>query len=203
MLALAGLADRFPASPHIVSPRKGRPVTRPCSWLASLVFLVSFLLAASPPLTTAAPAPDAGVPGDRGRSRVYTDEDLARVSPLRGQTGVESVPAGSDGRAAAASTRRRGIADDPAERAGGHGEAYWRRESQRVQERVRALRRQADDLRRRIDARRREPGVLPLADPRVRELTRQLDALEGRMRELGADLEDRARRAGAPPGWLR
>jgi hypothetical protein len=174
-----------------------------CHRLASRLFLACFLtlpsaIAAGAAASGRGEAAEGSPPG-----RVYTNEDLARVAPLRGQTGVDSVPTEAGTTAASASRRRGQPGDRAEERGGGRGESYWRRESERVQERVRALRRQADDLRRRTDEIRREPGVLPLHDPRMRELRRQIESLEARIREMEGDLEDRARRAGAPPGWLR
>jgi hypothetical protein len=126
---------------------------------------------------------------------VYTNDDLARVSPLRGQTGVLSAPAEHAAERAAAP----GPAKGPRER----GEEYWRREARRVRDRVGPLRQKADDLRARIADRRRRPGVRPYTDPQVQADERRLGTLETRIRELESELEDRARREGALPGWLR
>lgn len=131
--------------------------------------------------------------GDKGRPvPVYTNDDLERVSPLRGQTGVLSTPAG---RAAAAPRS--------AERPRGRGEEYWRREAGRLREKLDPLRQRADDLRARIAERRRRPGVRPYTDPQVQADERRLAQLESRIRGLESDFEDRARRDGALPGWLR
>jgi len=129
----------------------------------------------------------------RAPARVYTDEDLARVSDRRGETGVESKPAAAppgDGSAASAMAR-------------GRGESYWRAEAARVRERVEPWRDAAADLRLEITARQAEPGVRPYTDPKVRALQRRLVVLEARIRDAEDRLEERARRAGALPGWLR
>jgi hypothetical protein len=123
--------------------------------------------------------------------RVYTNDDLQRVAPLRGETGVLSTS--SPAPAAAP--------DKPPERQ--KGEAYWRREAERLRDRVQPLRERAADLRLRIEERRRKPGVRPYTDPQVEALQQRLLGVEARVRELESSFEDRARREGALPGWLR
>ena len=68
-------------------------------------------------------------------ARLHERRPRAR-RPFRDETGVRSVPAGAPGRRAPT-----GPLDAPAPRvdARGRGEAYWRREAERVRERVRAL----------------------------------------------------------------
>jgi phosphoglycerate-specific signal transduction histidine kinase len=121
----------------------------------------------------------------------YTNEDLRRVAPARGETGVLSVPA----------TPPAARAPEPAPR--GHGEEYWRRQSQRLRDRLDPLRERADELRARIEERRRLPGVRPYTDERIQAWQRRLDALQARIGELESRFEERARRDGALPGWLR
>jgi hypothetical protein len=58
-------------------------------------------------------------------------------------------------------------------------------------------------LRRRIDERWSEPGVRTLSDPRLQAWQRDLAEVEATMRELEVRFEERARREGALPGWLR
>jgi hypothetical protein len=134
----------------------------------------------------------AGSAERRPPARVYTDEDLARVSSRRGETGVESQPAPPP---AAGKPEK--------EQASARGESYWRAEAARVRQRVEPWREDADDLRVEISARQAEPGVRPYTDPKVRAMQRRLAALEARIREAEDRLEERARRAGALPGWLR
>jgi hypothetical protein len=128
------------------------------------------------------------------RARVYTNDDLARVAPLRGETGVLSSPPPAPPAAGAPSGR---------EPANGRGEEYWRREAERVRDRVEALRERTRDLRLRIEERRKKPGARPYSDPQAEALQERLSALEARIRELESSLHDRARRDGALPGWLR
>jgi predicted nucleic acid-binding Zn-ribbon protein len=95
--------------------------------------------------------------------------------------------------------------EEPAARRGTpeRGEEYWRREAEKVRDRVRPLQEKADLLRARISDRQRKPGVRPFSDPGVRALQDELGRLLQRAREIEEGLEDRARRAGALPGWLR
>lgn len=123
----------------------------------------------------------------------YTNEDLLRVRPFRGETGVDSRPA-VESQSASSST-------DP--RPKGPGEAYWRREAERLEHRLRPLRARAATLRRKIDERWRKAGVRPLTDPQILEWERSLSETEAEIRDLEARFEERARRAGAMPGWLR
>jgi hypothetical protein len=124
---------------------------------------------------------------------LYTNADLARVRPYRDQTGVASTPAATPEPAR----------DSAAAEKKGRGEAYWRRETERLADRVRPLRSQVTELRRRIDERWGKPGVRSLSDPRIQAWERDLAATEALIRELESRLLDRARREGALPGWLR
>jgi hypothetical protein len=152
-------------------------------WSRLLGASAALLLAAAGVAACERPAP----------ARVYTDEDLARVKSRRGETGVESkpgTPPPADPSPAPAET-------------GGRGESYWRAEAARVRQRVEPWREDAADLRVDISTRQAEPGVRPYTDPRVRALQRRLAMLEARIRDAEDRLEERARRAGALPGWLR
>ena len=152
---------------------------------AGVCLLVRYL---DPRLAAAAPAA-----GERRASaRVYTNEDLARVSGTRGETGGESRPAAPPPAASAAAAP-----------APSGGESYWRAEAARVRQRVDPWRDAAADLRADIATRQAAPGVRPYTDPQVRAGQRRLAALEARIREAEDRFEERARRAGALPGWLR
>jgi hypothetical protein len=128
--------------------------------------------------------------------RVYTNEDLDRLAPYRGQTGVLSTPAASP-------------APPAREVRPGRGEAYWRREAERVRRLVRGLEERAAELRLRIAEQQAVPrsqarSLTSRSAPSVRPAWEaRLQSLERRIREEQAGLEDRARRDGALPGWLR
>ena len=168
-----------------------------------LGFGLSALLGVSP-----APADESTATPTRPPARVYTNADLDRVRPFRDQTGVRSVPAAVPD----ATPLSRGL-----ERSGsvlvdahGRGEEYWRREAQRVRDKVRAMETQADELRLRIAERAEEAGRQFTRGRRgssgaasAATLRARIVALERRMREMEVELSDRARRARALPGWLR
>ena len=130
---------------------------------------------------------------------LYTNEDLDRISPHRDETGVRSTVAvpprppgsgrdGDDGRA--------------------RSEAYWRREAERLRVRLQRARDRVDDLRARLTA-LEEPTGPRSGQARARAIAqaeawrRQIEVMEARIREAEAQFADRARRAGALPGWLR
>jgi hypothetical protein len=155
-----------------------------------------------------APAADEAPRPARPPVRVYTNEDLDRVHPVRSETGVDSVPAFVPA-LAPAQREPRAAARGPAR---GHGEEFWRREAGKVRGRMRTLVEQAETLRARIAAHeeaqrhggrsgRRGSSATTATDTTA--LRARLVALEKRMRELEEDLADRARREGALPGWLR
>jgi hypothetical protein len=149
----------------------------------------------------------AGLPaiGEEGKpARLYTNEDLDRIAPRRGETGALSRPGPSPAPRAAAR--------ESGETAGAStkGEAYWRREASRVRTQVRTLEEQASRVREQIERAANRPSTGKNRQGRPRESwaaednrSRRLREIEARARELESNLEDRARREGAPPGWLR
>jgi hypothetical protein len=130
---------------------------------------------------------------DKRAVPVYTNDDLERVRPFRAETGVTSTPA-------VVSAPR---APEGPERTRGQGEAYWRREAERLQDRLAPMATQASRIRARMTERRSQPGVRPYSDPQLRAWQVELDRIEARMRSLEERLQERARREGALPGWLR
>ena len=136
---------------------------------------------------------------DKVPVRLYTNEDLERVAPYRDQTGVASVPSVAASFSPASPEPR-----DAGRRP--QGEAYWRREAEGVRERVRALEARAAEIRQRLAESRQAPAVFGRrrpAAPATAGLEARLHSLEREIREVQEGLEDRARREGALPGWLR
>jgi len=131
--------------------------------------------------------------GDEEKKRVplYTNEDLRRVSPYRDETGVSSPPADA------------GAAPVPSPERHDRDERYWRREAERLRDRLRPLRERVAELSLRIEERRRQPRRGIADDPQRVRLERRRQWLEERIRELESRLEERARRERALPGWLR
>jgi len=148
----------------------------------------SVILLAGLAMVASAGAEQTGVP-------TYTNEDLERLARFRGQTGALSSPQPAAPVEAAPRLLRR-------------EEEFWRRQARQLEERLTGLRRRADDLRAQIRAAReasprRGSRVRRDPDSNLAALERRLQATEREMRERRDDLEERARRAGALPGWLR
>lgn len=144
--------------------------------------------------------PASARPRGRGPVRLYTNDDLDRVHALRGETGVLSVAAAPPAEVDASSRAL--------ERSRGRGEAFWRREAERVRERLRALEERAAALRARIAERSSQSEVFgrrrtSTGSSATASLRASLAAVERRARKTQDDLEERARRDGALPGWLR
>jgi hypothetical protein len=146
-------------------------------------------------LTLACVSATALLGSDKEPVRTYTNADLERVAPQRGETGVLSKPAPTP-------------ASAPAPRPSGphHDEAYWRDQADHLHDRIRALRQRADEIRLRLanpprqsQGRRRTASV---SDP-APALTARLTAIEAEIRDREDRFEERARREGALPGWLR
>ncbi len=138
----------------------------------------------------------AGAPASEKRAvRTYTNADLDRVAPHRGETGVLSTPAVAP-------------SDEPSPRAPSgprHDEAYWRREADRLHDRMRSLRQRADEVRFRLahpPRRAKGPRQSTASDP-TPALEARLAAIEAEMRDRQDRFDERARREGALPGWLR
>jgi hypothetical protein len=156
------------------------------------VELLSAVLAAALGLASAAPQDGEA----RGETPSYSNEDLERMTPLRHQTGALSEPAFSPASARSSPKRR-----SSGSRSG--GEDYWRREADRLRRRLRPLLEQLQELRLKIEERRSTPGVRPYTDPKTQSLERKAESLSRRIRDWQDRFEERARRKGALPGWLR
>jgi hypothetical protein len=156
----------------------------------------------------------AGAPEGKKPVPLYTNEDLERVSPRRGETGVDSRPDGVPPPATASAS-----AHEDARELARRGERYWRREADKLRDRLRPRRARMEALRARIADRESDPGTTPshragrggtrsraTSSSREAQLATwrgQLEALEREVREEEDRFEERARRAGALPGWLR
>ena len=200
---------------------------------AALVFLAGMLAAPLPlsaaPERTPTPrprltggfgkAPAAGRPAPRGAEKgpvrltnqsLVTDTEKGKVSTseARPPSATAPTPTPPAARAGAAPVQTETA---PAET--GQGEAYWRGEARRVRERVVELREaitrlEADTKRLEADyyawddGAYRDKVIKPSWDKAREELATARLALPAAEREV-IELPDRARRAGALPGWLR
>ena len=151
-------------------------------------------------------AAGAAPPEEKKPVPVYTNEDLDRISPHRDETGVNSkvtVPLSRP-----TSTR---ASDDGRARS----EAYWRKQAESLHVRGQRARERIDDLRARIaekeakaadeslGSRSRRGRSHASSDASLEAMRRQLAAMEERLRDEESRFEERARREGALPGWLR
>lgn len=135
---------------------------------------------------------------------LYTEEDLKRVHPYSGDTGVLSVPAvaPSPTRPASPTLSKRGRVEpeDAAQ------ENYWRRESARHRQKLMRLQQTASALRRQLDERQREREFgnrKRAGGPSLASLRGRLDDVEAEIQASETEFAERSRRAGALPGWLR
>lgn len=142
--------------------------------------------------------------------RTYTNEDLERVAPFRGETGALSQPAVPP----PTDAPKRGARETSRGATQARDEAYWRGEADRLQERLRPLRQKAAELRHRIEEARRkakerqlstrpQPRSQGASGPSIPDLEQRLAAVEDEIQERQTTLEERARRAAALPGWIR
>jgi hypothetical protein len=134
----------------------------------------------------------------------YTNEDLERVHPYREETGVASLPASRAQAEAspsptARSKGRRVAAPEARE------EAYWRREAQRHRQALAKLERRAAALREKIEQGGKSRGQTSKrrAVPSSDSARRQLAEVTAQIEQIDSEFEERSRRAGALPGWLR
>jgi hypothetical protein len=152
---------------------------------------------------------DAGKPGPLRITNESLVTDTARGKVSTSQRPASPTPDPAKGPTTPPTTALPGIA--PAD--SGQGESYWREESRRLRERVAEIRDaitrlEADTKRLEADYYAWDDGayrdrvIKPSWDQAREELATARLALPVAEKEL-ADLPDRARRAGALPGWLR
>lgn len=151
-------------------------------------------------MPSALPAAEEKAAPPRPKARVYTNEDLDRVHPFAAETGGSSIPA-------VEAEDAKPTRPAPAGRKG-KGEEHWRGEAARVREKLRALEQRAAELRSQIAERSSQSEVFGRrrssgGKTSVASLQASLTAVERRAQRTQEDLEERARRDGALPGWLR
>ena len=147
--------------------------------------------------------------------KTYTNEDLKKLAPMAGDTGTKPAEAAKPGEAAKAGdpAKPTAIKPDaalPPEAA--KDEKYWRGRITAVKEDIRRNEAFRDALQVKIDAlaadfsSRDDPAArAKIADDRQKalaELARLNTDIE-KATKLITEIEDEARRAGVPPGWLR
>jgi len=139
----------------------------------------------------------------RPHSKIYTNKDLSTVAHV--------VPAPTNSSPAAAKPAPPAPADAPAA-ADVKSEAYWRDRMRPLRERLDSVRALADDTKRRAEVLMRAAdrcfmiGVVCADYTESLRLTEEHKVLLADVAHAEQDvaaLEEEARRAGVPPGWLR
>ena len=142
---------------------------------------------------------------DPSKGRLTTSRNVPTPTPrAKAETGKRAAGANAS-RAAAGEAEAAGQPEE--------GEEYWRAEARRLRERVAAIkesiarleaesRKLENDFYAWDDGAYRDRVIKPAWDKTREDLATARKALPGAEKEL-EDLPDRARRAGALPGWLR
>ena len=142
-------------------------------------------------------------------AKVYTNKDLG--APIQGGTPDSASPA-APGATPEASSAAAKPSDDKAGDGPVKGQAYWSKRKQNLQDALSRSRTQADAMQSRINqlaadfAGRDDPiqraGIERDRQRALGELAHlQQDIKDGQ--KAIADLDEEARKAGVPPGWLR
>ncbi len=174
-----------------------------------MTFLHLPLVAAA--LALATPPPDCSRPiTPPGERRVFTNADLERIAACRKQSDARPAPDEPSAEEPPArgprTTARPGRSENPGEgdtRAGDALEADWRARWRSVDQKVRRLRREAEELRHEANEAPRDPKKKPTGRRSPQVLLRRAEALEAEAAEIEDDFQAQARREGALPGWLR
>jgi hypothetical protein len=152
-------------------------------------------------MSVASPSFSCSLPAESlSERRVFTNADLERMAACRYQTGAQSeVRSGpsegaraAPGKAKASSGRERDFA-----------EADWRARWRSVDQKARKLRQEAHDLHQEAGQAPRDPKKPTVGRRSPSLLTARARRLEAEARELEDEFQERARREGALPGWVR
>jgi hypothetical protein len=155
-----------------------------------------------------------GATAKRPPAKIYTNKDLPPPSPgpPRPATPVPATPAATPAPAAAGERPDAPAASSDATPARARDEAYWRERMQPLRERLDSARAVAEDNKRRADELLRaadrcfQIGIVCqdyTESLRLRDAQTALAAAVARAERDVTALEEEARRAGVPPGWLR
>ncbi|HEV8611098.1 MAG TPA: hypothetical protein VGS98_13665 [Thermoanaerobaculia bacterium] len=141
-----------------------------------------------------------------------TNQSLV-TEPDKGKVSTSDVKPAPTPTARSRPTRARPVASDEAASAPEDGEEFWREEARRLRERVAAIREEITRLEAEVkklesdfyswdDGLYRDRVIKPAWDKAREELATARKELPEAEKDL-ADLPDRARKAGAQPGWIR
>jgi len=145
--------------------------------------------------------------------KVYTDEDLKKAREAESGA-VTVLPENGNFQAAASSDDNEVASGEGAPAGRKRNEAYWKGRATQLRETAEEADNKVKELEARIAALRNDMSPTNVQDPnrlqsRDRELREAMDSLDATRsaaetaRKALADLEEEARRAGVPPGWVR
>lgn len=143
--------------------------------------------------------------------KVFTNADLDRLAACRRQTAVpvgrDALPDAASPGAALPETGRKGRPRPAEGSSSSHdrdrAEADWRAQWRSIDQKTRTLRRDARELRQEAAEAPRDPKKRPTGRRSPSLLLIRAESLEREARELEDEFQERARREGALPGWLR
>jgi lauroyl/myristoyl acyltransferase len=147
--------------------------------------------------------------------KVYTEEDLKKAREAESGAVTVLPENGNLEAAAAASSEDNEVVSGEGGSGGRKGkEAYWRNRATQLRQAAEEADNKVKELEARIAALRNDMSPTNVQDPnrlqsRDRELREAMDSLDATRsaaetaRKALADLEEEARRAGVPPGWVR
>lgn len=132
--------------------------------------------------------------------RAFTNTDLDRIAACRGRAEAQEGPAV----AGKELPERRPTRTTPTgATAREEVEEDWRARWRSVDQKTRRLRREARELRQEAEDAPRDPKKKPTGRRAPSLLLTRAETLESEARELEDEFQERARREGALPGWLR
>ena len=165
-----------------------------------MTFLIPYIAA----ITLLAPASRCPLPEKAAEAhRVFTNADLDLMASCRYETGALSEPA--SGPTGARPPKGRGLTRASALSQAGQGdlEAEWHARWRAIDQKIRRLRREAQELRQEAAEAARDVKKRPAGRRSPSLLINRARALEAEAKELEDEFQARARREGALPGWLR
>ena len=152
-------------------------------------------------------------PGSPSAQRVFTNADLERMAACRREnegspdvptTDAADAPSSKGSGRARKSNANSGSADRTHNSASDSAEEDWRAQWRAIDQKARRLRREAQRLREEAAETPRDPKKKAPAGRRGPNLLiARAQDLEADARELENEFQERARREGALPGWLR
>jgi hypothetical protein len=188
----------------------GRPVRLLAAVIACAIAFPAFATAQSPPLAEVARKEAERRKGIKQTQKVITTKDLPESA--RKPDGAPAAPAAGEQPAAAGEQKPAAEAAKPAAADSTRDEKYWRDRLTTAQENLRRNEAFAEALQTRINAlatdfaNRDDPYQrAKIGEDRqkaIAELGRVKNDVEQSKRQI-ADIEEEARKAGVPPGWLR